>query len=49
MLASAAGEEAVEKIFNYEEGAWKDPNVKKALDIFQRMADEDMVLNEQLV
>lgn len=45
MLASAAGEEAVEKIFNYEEGAWKDPNVKKALDIFQRMADEDMVLN----
>lgn len=45
MLASAAGEEAVEKIFNYEEGAWKDPNVKKALDVFQRMADEDMVLN----
>ncbi|MDV5105635.1 carbohydrate ABC transporter substrate-binding protein [Clostridium perfringens] len=45
MLASAVGEEAVEKIFNYEEGAWKDPNVKKALDIFQRMADEDMVLN----
>ena len=31
--------------YNYEEGAWKDPNVKKALDIFQRMADEDMVLN----
>ena len=31
MLASAAGEETVEKIFNYEEGAWKDPNVKKAL------------------
>lgn len=45
MLASAAGEEAVEKIFNYEEGAWKDPNVKKALDVFQKMADEDMVLN----
>ncbi|MDU7887001.1 MAG: carbohydrate ABC transporter substrate-binding protein, partial [Clostridium perfringens] len=45
MLASAAGEEAVENIFNYKEGAWKDPNVKKALDVFQRMADEDMVLN----
>ncbi|MDZ4992280.1 carbohydrate ABC transporter substrate-binding protein [Clostridium perfringens] len=45
MLASAAGEEAVEKIFNYEEGAWKDANVKKALDVFQKMADEDMVLN----
>ena len=45
MLASAAGEEAVENIFNYKEGAWKDPNVKKALDVFQKMADEDMVLN----
>ena len=45
MLASAAGEEALDKIFAYEEGAWKDPNVKKALDVFQKMADEDRVLN----
>ena len=44
-IANAAGEDALNDIFNYKEGAWTNPKVKDALNIFQRIADEDMLLN----
>lgn len=44
-IASAAGEESLEKIFEYEEGAWLDPKVKEGLDIFAKIVEEDMLLN----
>jgi N-acetylglucosamine transport system substrate-binding protein len=33
-IASSAGMAALQKIFNYEEGAWRDPNVKRVLQVF---------------
>lgn len=44
MIASAAGQEALEKIFNYEEGSLNNDGVKKALKVFEDMANKDMVL-----
>ncbi|OGO81692.1 MAG: carbohydrate ABC transporter substrate-binding protein [Clostridiales bacterium GWC2_40_7] len=37
-IASHAGMDAIAKIFNYEEGAWKDPKVKEVLGIFEKIA-----------
>lgn len=43
-IAGAAGADAIEKIFSYEDGAWEDENVIKALEIFEHMAKGDYLL-----
>lgn len=45
LLANSLGEDYLDNIFNYKEGAWSNPEVKKALSVFQKIADEDMLLN----
>ncbi len=43
-IASTAGLDALKKIENYEEGAWTDPNVKKAMNVFYEIAQNDYLL-----
>ncbi len=44
LIASSAGMDAFRKIINYEEGAWTDPNVKKALKVFYDIAQNDYLM-----
>lgn len=39
-IASHAGMDAIKKIENYEDGAWKDPKVKEVLNIFYKIAQD---------
>lgn len=43
-IASTAGMDAFNKILNYDEGAWKDANVQKAMDVFTKIANEDYLM-----
>ncbi|MGL4372729.1 MAG: carbohydrate ABC transporter substrate-binding protein [Turicibacter sp.] len=43
-IAGAAGPEAVEKIFTFEDGAWENPVVVKALEIFEKIAADDYLM-----
>ncbi len=44
-IASEAGEEAIEAIFNYEEGAWDKPEVKAALEKIQKLGTDGYMLD----
>ncbi|WP_105614766.1 carbohydrate ABC transporter substrate-binding protein [Vallitalea okinawensis] len=44
MLASGAGKEEVDKILNYAEDAWEDPKVKEVLDVYGKIASENLLL-----
>lgn len=44
VIASEAGEDAVEAIFNYEEGAWEKPEVKAALEKLQSLGTDGYML-----
>lgn len=44
MIASAGGEEALNDVFNYKEGAWKSPGATKALETYEKIASEDHLL-----
>lgn len=43
-IASAGGLDTVNKVFNFEEGAWNSEAAKKALGLFQTIADNDYLL-----
>lgn len=43
-IAGAAGAEAVEAIFSYQDGAWENADAVKALEIFQRIAEGNYLL-----
>lgn len=43
-IASSAGMDALNKILNYEEGAWRDPKVKRVLEIFYKIAQGDYLM-----
>jgi N-acetylglucosamine transport system substrate-binding protein len=43
-IASSAGLEALQKIFDYEEGAWKDPNVIRVLEAFARIGTDGYLM-----
>lgn len=44
-IASSAGEKAVNDIFNFEEGAWKKPEVKTALEYIEKIGKDGYLLN----
>ncbi len=43
-IAGAAGSEAVDAILNYEDGAWENPDVIKALEVVEKIATGDYLL-----
>lgn len=43
-IASTAGTDGYKKILNYEEGAWKDANVMKVLNVFSKIANEGYLM-----
>lgn len=44
LIASTAGPDALKKIQTYQEGAWTDPNVKKAMSVYYDLAQKDYLL-----
>ncbi len=44
-LANAGGKDMLSKIFNYEEGSFKNDNVKKVLDVFAKISKDGYLMD----